>query len=178
MYEYHRSTPQSVYLTGHPTRLALVAKLSRDFPEWPATPYIFTDPHHVFAFAYRGWAVERSPSVAFVFNPDLPQKEVLRLCAVKWKENQSPRRSQRGGGSPDRAYKMYLRWLGHSRLWKGIKHFAAGWQASDHVRFELLYKPFLRNEELFSYDNLQKLQVAIRKSNWLLRNVLAQPLSN
>jgi hypothetical protein len=183
MYEYHRSTPQSVYLTGHPGRLALVAKLSRDFPEWPATPYIFTNPCHVAAFAYRGWSGETSPLVQFSFDPSLPQKEVLKICAAQWKENHIPHQTHVGSGSPDRQACRYLKWLGHSRLWTGIRYFTQGWKkASDLNRFESIYKPFLRDgmpdTRLFAYKNLQKLQVAIRKSNWLLRNVLAQPLSN
>jgi hypothetical protein len=182
MYEYARSTPKSVYLTSHPDRLAVVAKLSRDFPEWPSTPYIFTDPQHVGEFAYRGWNVETSPLVSLSFDPGLPQKEVLKICAAQWKSHQIPHRTHRGSGAPDRQAKMYLQWRGHSRLWSGIKHFTSGWRANDHDRFEMIYSPFLREGmpdiRLFAYKNLQKLQVAIRKSNWLLQNVLVQPLSN
>jgi hypothetical protein len=58
MYEYHRSMPKALYMAGHPDRVAIAAKLSRDFPEWPSTPYIFTCPYYVVAFAHRGWKTE------------------------------------------------------------------------------------------------------------------------
>jgi hypothetical protein len=172
-YEYHRSRPKALYLAGHPERLAVAAKLSQDFPEWPSVPWIFTNPVHSFDFAYRGW-----PSSPLVIDGNLPKKEVLRVCAEQWEARRGGLHIPRGSGAPDRQACARLRWLGHKRLFSGIRHISSGWKANDENRFTQLYQPFLRSEGLFSFESLQQLQKAIRKANWLLQNVLALPLSN
>lgn len=119
MYEYTRSMPdlkQSVLEALHegkpahefdlkhlrPERREHVTKLITDFPEWPARPFIFTNPQHWVNYVYKGWRIlkEDSPLAPFMVDFRISNKDNRRLFDLWLKDKGTKeQKNQRGAAT-------------------------------------------------------------------------------